>query len=118
MDAFDFAALGGICCLIAAGFLFRHLRFVRLSVVFILFCVGFGSALDLSLGLPRSLFNQGPPHTTEPSEEFFEGLRVGGRFGQVHAPYLMLSTVGLTLLAVVSEKRKRSNPGPTGGGNR
>ena len=58
MDTFGIILLGVLCCIIAAGFLFRQQRVVRLVVVFILFCISFGSVMSLSTFGPRLAVSQ------------------------------------------------------------
>jgi hypothetical protein len=107
MNSFDLGFLGLLCCLIGAGFLFRNRTPVRFAVVGILFCVCFGSAMLLSMGPPRSLFDTARPHAGEPREEFYQGVREGSEHSQLLAPYLMLSSVGLALMAAVGQGRGR-----------
>lgn len=118
MDTADFAFLGLICCVVAIGLLFRERRIVRLAVVIFLACVGCGSALLLSMGPPRSLFDPDRPHTGEPREEFHQGVREATKHSQLLAPYVMISTVGLVLMAIVGQRRVRAGSEPASGGNR
>lgn len=108
LDSFDLGLLGALCCVIGVGYLFREKRTVCFVVVGILFCVGFGSGILLSMGPPRSLFDTVRRHTGTPREEFYQGVREGGRLSQLVAPYVILSTAGLALMGVIGYKRGRN----------
>ena len=109
MDTFDIILLGGLCGLIGAGAWFRNRRIVRLVVVFILFCISFSSVILLTTFGPRSAVSQREQQGGTPSMDFAEGVSSATRISRLYYPYIMLSTVGLTALAVLSPKKGRDD---------
>jgi hypothetical protein len=107
MDTLDIILLGVLSCLIGAGFLFRQRRIVRLVVVFILFCVSFGSIFSLATFGPRLAISQHERQGGHPSEEFVRGVSSATKTAGLFYPYVLLSTVGLALIAVSNQKRGR-----------
>ncbi|MBI3417149.1 MAG: hypothetical protein HY043_17805 [Verrucomicrobia bacterium] len=109
MDTIDIILLGGLCCVISAGCLFRKQRIVRLLVVFILFCISFGSVMSLSTFGPRLAIGQHDRQSGQSSKEFVEGVSLATKIAGLYYPYVLLSTVGLALMAVLSQKKGRDD---------
>jgi hypothetical protein len=105
MNTLDIVLLGGLCCLIAVGFLFRQHRAVRLLVIAILFCISFGSIMTLSTFGGRLAVAQHERTDGQASKEFVEGVVSVVKIDGMYFPYVLLSTVGLGLLAITSQKR-------------
>jgi hypothetical protein len=109
MDTFDIVFLGILCCLIGAGYLFRQHRAVRLVVVFILFCISFGSVMSLATIAPRSAISQHEREGGQASKDFVEGVSSATKLSGLYYPYVALSTVGLALMAMLSQKKGRKD---------
>ncbi len=109
MDTIDIILLGGLCSLIGAGYLFRHLIAVRLSVVTILVCIGFGSFICLSMFSPRLIVNRYERLEGKPTKDIEEGVRFAMKVAGVYAPYALLSMAGLALMAVLNPRKTRSD---------
>ena len=109
MDTLDIILLGALCCLIGTGFLFRQKRIVRLVVVFILFCISFGSVMSLSTFGPRLAVSQHEQQDGQSSKDFVEGVSSTAKIGSHYYPYVLLSTIGLALMAVLSQKKGRDD---------
>lgn len=109
MDTFDIILLGVLCCFICAGFLFRQLRIVQLFVVFILFCISFGSVMSLSTFGPRMAVSQYERQGGQASKDFLEGVSSAAKIAGHYYPYVLLSTAGLALMALLSRKKGRDD---------
>ena len=109
MNTLDIILLGLICCLIDAGVLFRQKKIVRLVVVFILFCISFGSVMSLSTFGPRLTVSQHERHGGQSSKEFAEGVLSATKIAGLYYPYVLVSTVGLALMAVLNRRKGREN---------
>ena len=109
MDTLDIILLGVLCCLIGVGFLFRQRKVVRLLVVFILFCISFGSVMSLASFGPRLSISQHERQGGQSSKDFVEGVSFATKIAGLHYPYILLSTVGLALMAVLGQKKGRDD---------
>jgi hypothetical protein len=109
MDTLDIILLGLLCCIIGAGFLFRQQRIIRLVVVFILFCISFGSVMSLSTFGPRLAVSQHERQGGQSSKDFAEGVSSATKIAALYHPYILLSTVGLALMAVLSQMKGRDD---------
>lgn len=109
MDTLDSILLGVLCSLIGAGFLFRQRQAVRFIVVFLLFCISFGSVMSLAAFGPRLATSQHEWQIGQSSKDFREGASSATKIAALYYPYVLLSIFGLALMALTGRKKGRDN---------
>ena len=109
MHALDITLFVFLCCVIGCGVLFRERRWVRILSALILLLTTCVSVFSLSAFSPRLAFSLHEREGGRWSEDFRDGVLLSARVSRPYYPYIMISAVGLALVAVISQRRKNDD---------
>jgi hypothetical protein len=112
MDIFDITLLASLCCLIGVAVLFRHRKPVRIVVVVLLLLTTCFSILALDGFSPRLAVSLHEREGGKWSEDFRDGVLSATRVSRPYYPYILVSSMGLALIAIIGPKRKLDDTKP------
>jgi hypothetical protein len=105
----DILLLGALTCLIGVAVLSKQRKAIQIGVALILlFTAGF-SVLTLDAFAPRLAVSQHERTGGKWSEDFRDGVVAVTRVSRPYHPYIVISSIGLAVIAILGQKRKRDH---------
>lgn len=105
MNNIYFLLLSLLCCIIIAAVIWRQRKFIRIVVVFILFLTSLFSVFSLFSFVPRLATSYHERQGKAWSEKFRDGVSAAKAVSEPHYPFLLISSCGLTIIALVKTKK-------------
>jgi amino acid permease len=108
MSLTDYALLFGVLCVVAIAVRFRQRSLVRLTAVLFLIGVSSFALLSLVTFVPRWAASYHERQGRTWSEDFRDGVSAAMTVSAPHFPYLLLSSLGLGVIALMGPKRTQT----------
>ena len=105
MGIIDFILLPFVCCVIVAALIWRRHALARVIAILILFAVSSFAIVSLAAFAPRWAASLHERQGKKWSEDFRDGVDAATAVASPHYPYLLVSSLGLSIIALLRQKR-------------